>query len=145
MNCHFGFSFMVTLQTRKSINAISVFMYSSANHFRSFGLSKNRFYEMTFKYRHTLLRKVNHFPSVSHQLLMRSVQYFCHYYIKLYFSKNKLLMAKVVFHNIESTENRLYRLITLIFIVFFVIYVIVNTVNIFLLYMSLYSDFDVVV
>ena len=57
--------------------------------------------------------------------------------------RNKLLMAKVVFHKIEYTENRLYRLLTLIFIVFFVLYVIVNTVNIFLSYKCLYSNFDV--
>ena len=52
-------------------------------------------------------------------------------------------MAKVAFHNIESTQNPLRKLLSLIFIIIFVIYVIVDTVNIFLLYKSLYSDFGV--
>ena len=51
-------------------------------------------------------------------------------------------MAKVVFNNIESTQNPLYKLLSLIFLIIFVIYVIVGTVNIFLLYKSLYSDFE---
>ena len=55
---------------------------------------------------------------------------------------NKILMAKVVFNNIESTQSPLYKLLSLIFTIIFVIYVIVGTVNIFLLYKSLYSDFE---
>ena len=52
-------------------------------------------------------------------------------------------MAKVVFNNIESTQNPLYKLLRLIFTIIFVIYVIVDTVNIFFSYKSLYSDFEV--
>ena len=51
-------------------------------------------------------------------------------------------MAKVFFRNIKSTLNPLYKLFSLIFMIIFVIYVIVDTVNIFLLYKSLYSDFE---